>query len=134
MRQRPALILRFVAACLTLWLAGPAHAGGGAHIVDDDATLPAGQRGGSCTLSQIRGAATTLLVVERQSGSNYLGNISGGLVTNSGSIGVPHAATAVLAFADGHVESLRPADTVGTGTLGSVPEPCHGMWTIIAGD
>ena len=42
MRQRPALILRLVAACLTLWLAGPAHAGGGAHIVDDDATLPAG--------------------------------------------------------------------------------------------
>jgi len=41
-RQRPALILRLVAACLTLWLAGPAHAGGGAHIVDDDATLPAG--------------------------------------------------------------------------------------------
>lgn len=42
MRQRPALILRLAAACLALWVAGPVRAGGGAHIVDDDATLPTG--------------------------------------------------------------------------------------------
>jgi hypothetical protein len=35
-------VLRPVSACLALCLADPARAGGGAHIVDDDATLPAG--------------------------------------------------------------------------------------------
>ena len=42
MRSGCAFGLRFAAACLALIIARPAQAGGGAHIVDDDATLPAG--------------------------------------------------------------------------------------------
>lgn len=42
MRNGPAFVLRLAAACLAAWLADPALAGGGAHIVDDDAALPAG--------------------------------------------------------------------------------------------
>ena len=35
-------MLRLSIACFALWLASPASAGGGAHILDDDAPLPAG--------------------------------------------------------------------------------------------
>lgn len=42
MLRGPACVLRLAAASFALWLADPARAGGGAHIVDDDATLPAG--------------------------------------------------------------------------------------------
>jgi len=116
------------AAVLAAMLASPALAGGGAHIVDDDATLPAGvchvetwltfaRDGGglavaapACTLAELP-RLEIAAAVQREWGEEGATTIAPALKLNLRSfedvpVGVAVAATAVWNPADGQIQSF----------------------------
>ena len=128
MRRGPACVLRLVAASLVLWLADPARAGGGAHIVDDDASLPAGvchveswltllsEGGGfgvanpACTLKGLP-RLEIAAAVQRPLGNDVATTIAPALKLNlrsfeEASIGVAVSATAVWNPHDNRIEHM----------------------------
>lgn len=128
MRRGPACVLRLVSACLALCLADPARAGGGAHIVDDDATLPAGvchveswltlpsEGGGfavanpACTLKALP-RLEIAAAVQRTFGDDVATRIAPALKLNLRSfeeapMGVAVSATAVWSQRDNRIESM----------------------------
>jgi len=128
MRHHPLPVLRLAVAFVALWLGGPARAGGGAHIVDDDATLPAGVchvenwltlssdgRGlataaPACTLKQLP-RLEIATVVQRQWGDDAVTAIAPALKLNLRSfeeapVGVAVSATAIWNPADNTIETI----------------------------
>jgi prepilin-type N-terminal cleavage/methylation domain-containing protein len=95
-------------------------------------------------LSQLASPAGSIALAENPGPSNFLGNINGAVVEcpgvcgsgtfvgqQSGGVLIPyHAQFWNYLFADGHVKSLRPEQTIGTGTTCTLSAPCpNSMWT-----
>lgn len=84
----------------------------------------------SVKLSRLKRPSSTLFFLERIITTNIMGNVSCSSTDNpnsqiSGTF-IPHSGRFNYMMGDGHVENIRPADTVAAG--GSLAQP-RGIWT-----
>jgi prepilin-type processing-associated H-X9-DG protein len=115
----------------------PAETRGSSDVVPETASAPV------IRLALIPEPADTLLLTEHVSPANWLWNSSHATVASTGeqlqSKTIQparfHGGRFNYLMIDGHVETLRPIETVGhVGQVGANPATHYGIWTIRPGD
>ncbi len=91
----------------------------------------------SARLARLRDASGTIQITENHGVRNVCGTNEDSVIDNPVSFSddgvLPHANQANFLLCDGHAASLRPAETMGTGSSLSLAYP-YGMWTRKKGD
>ena len=89
----------------------------------------------SVKINRVGHPSNLIVLAEYIRDVNYLGNASSCHLDTPGNITalcvIPHHGRASFLFLDGHVNTLHPSDTIGTG--GSLSQP-RGMWTRVSND
>jgi prepilin-type N-terminal cleavage/methylation domain-containing protein len=90
-------------------------------------------RSGSCGHGQLKASSSTILVVDQPDlpgAVNTFGMPAGACIINTDEmIGAHGTDSDNYAFADGHVATMKVADTIGTGTTGLIGTAALGGWT-----
>jgi len=93
----------------------------------------------SVKVNRVKKPSTTLMMSERHSASNRLGGRTCSDVSNPNEQRLsglfPHFGQLNYLMVDGHVENLRPTDTItkATGFTGTITKP-YGIWTVYPND
>lgn len=89
----------------------------------------------SVKINRVAQPSNLIVLAEYIRNINYLGNASGCHLDSPDNITalciIPHHGRTSFLFLDGHVNVLRPSDTIGVG--GSLSQP-RGMWTRVSND